>query len=312
MNILILTAFTKNVVWNNYGDCDFGKFAAEINLKYANKNNYSFICEILQEPLTDRYNTWNKINLIKKHLPNYDYVVWIDADAIFIKNIKIEDFLDDDIDLVLSKNPLSDTKIMYTMTSTGFMIWKNSKWSIDALNYIWNNYSLYAFSHFHEQITLDQLLLPKITNQNLINRELSDLDGCIIQENVKIIPYSYHNISDDTLFIYHAGGDTTTKFQRLFDIYESYNNNKLNILFQYGSFISMRIDNTDEYTIEILGVKEGDEILIQKYESIYFINDRPDRSIYFIIEGLINYSYYKVKVYNNKEKFTCYRKFKSA
>ena len=312
MNILILTAFTKNVVWNNYGDCDFGKFAAEINLKYANKNNYSFICEILQEPLTDRYNTWNKINLIKKHLPNYDYVVWIDADAIFIKNIKIEDFLDDDIDLVLSKNPLSDTKIMYTMTSTGFMIWKNSKWSIDALNYIWNNYSLYAFSHFHEQTALDQLLLPKITNQNLINRELSDLDGCIIQENVKIIPYSYHNISDDTLFIYHAGGDTTTKFQRLFDIYESYNNNKLNILFQYGSFISMRIDNTDEYTIEILGVKEGDEILIQKYESIYFINDRPDRSIYFIVEGLINYSYYKVKIYNNKENFTCYRKFKSA
>ena len=309
MNILILTAFTKNVVWNNYGDCDFGKFAAEINLKYANKNNYSFICEILQEPLTDRYNTWNKINLIKKHLPNYDYVVWIDADAIFIKNIKIEDFLDDYIDLVLSKNPLSDTKIMYTMTSTGFMIWKNSKWSIDALNYIWNNYSLYAFSHFHEQTALDQLLLPKITNQNLINRELSDLDGCIIQENVKIIPYSYHNISEDTLFIYHAGGDTTTKFQRLFDIYESYNNNnKLKILFQYGSFICMRIDNTDEYTIEILGVKEGDEILIQKYESIYFINDRPDRSIYFTVEGLINYSYYKVKVYNSKEKFTCFRK----
>ena len=202
MNILILTAFTKNVVWNNYGDCDFGKFAAEINLKYANKNNYSFICEILQEPLVDRQNTWIKINLIKKHLPNYDYVVWIDADAIFLKNIKIEDFLDDDIDLVISKNPLSDTKIMYTMTSTGFMIWKNSNWSTDTLNFMWNNYSLYAFSHFHEQTALDQLLLPKITNQNLINRELSDLDGYIIQENVKIIPYSYHNVSDNTLFIY--------------------------------------------------------------------------------------------------------------
>jgi len=311
MNILILTAFTKNVVWNNYGNCDFGKFSAEVNLKYANKNNYSFICEILQEPLLDRHNTWIKIHLIKKHLPNYDYVVWIDADAIFLKNIKIEDFLDDGIDLIISKNPLPETKMMYTMTNTGFMVWKNSNWSIDTLNYIWNNYSLYAFSHFHEQTAIDQLLLPKITNLNLLNLELSDLDDCIIQENVKIIPYSYHSLSYDTLFIYHAAGDTTTKFQRLFDIYESYNNNKLNILFQYGSFICIRIDNTDEYTIEILGVKEGDEILIQKYD-IYFINDRPDRSIYFTIEGLINYSYYKVKVYNNKENFTCYRKFKSA
>ena len=45
MNILILTAFTKNVVWNNYGDCDFGKFAAEINLKYANKNNF-YVCQV--------------------------------------------------------------------------------------------------------------------------------------------------------------------------------------------------------------------------------------------------------------------------
>jgi len=35
MNILILTAFTKKVVWNNYGNCDFGKFCAEVNLKYA-------------------------------------------------------------------------------------------------------------------------------------------------------------------------------------------------------------------------------------------------------------------------------------
>jgi len=101
MNILILTAFTKKVVWNNYGNCDFGKFCAEVNLKYANKHNYSFVCEISETELSDRQNTWLKIPLIKKHLPNYDYVVWIDADAIFLKNIKIEDFIDDGIDLVI-------------------------------------------------------------------------------------------------------------------------------------------------------------------------------------------------------------------
>ena len=94
MNILILTAFTKKVVWNNYGNCDFGKFCAEVNLKYANKHNYSFVCEISETGLSDRQNTWLKIPFIKKHLPNYDYVVWIDADAIFLKNTKIEDFID--------------------------------------------------------------------------------------------------------------------------------------------------------------------------------------------------------------------------
>jgi|LakMenE01Jun11ns_1017448.scaffolds.fasta_scaffold9954071_6 hypothetical protein len=312
MNILILTAFTKNVVWNNYGNCDFGKFTSEINLKYANKNNYSFVCEILQEPLVDRQNSWIKIPLIQKYLSQYDYVVWIDADAIFLKNIKIEEFIEDGIDLILSKNALSENKIMYTITSTGFMVWKNSKWSIDTLNQLWENYNLYAYSHFHEQTALDQLLLPKLTSQNLINKELSDLENSLIQENVKIIPYSYHNLSYDTLFIYHAGGDTPTKFKRLVDVYEKYNNNKLKILFQYGSFLCMWFYNTGEYSVEILGVKENEEFLLQKYDSIYFLNDRPDRSIYFVVNNLCNYAYYKVKVYNNKENFSCYKKFKFA
>ncbi len=312
MNILILTAFTKNVVWNNYGDCDFGKFSSEINLKYANKNNYSFVCEILKEPLTDKQNSWIKIPLIKKYLPQYDYVVWIDADAIFLNNIKIEEFIDDNIDLVLSKNALSETKIMYTITSTGFMIWKNSEWSFSTLNDLWNNYNNYAFSHFHEQTALDQLLLPKLTNQNLINRELSDLSDIIIQENIKILPYSYHSVSHDTLFIYHAGGDTPTKLKRLTEVYEKYNNNKLKILFQYGSFLSMWINNTDEYSVEILGVRENEEFVLYKSEPIYFLNDRPDRSIYFIVNSLCEYAYYKVKVYNDKETFSCYKKFKPS
>lgn len=310
MNILVLTAFTKNVVWNNYGNCDFGKFAAEINLKYAHKNNYSFVCEILQDPLIDRQNSWIKIFLIKKYLHQYDYVVWIDADAIFLKNIKIEEFIDDNIDLIITKNPLPETKIMHTITSTGFMVWKNSEWSFNTLNSLLENYNLYAYSHFHEQTALDQLLLPKLTCQNLINREISDLDDCIIQENVKIMPYSYHSLSYDTLFIYHAGGDTPTKFKRLVEIYEKHKNNKLKILLQYGNFVSLRLNDTGLYTVEILGIKNSEEILVQKYNDIHFVNDRPDRSFYFVSPNLVGYSYFKVKVYNNQENFTSFRKFK--
>jgi hypothetical protein len=70
--------------------------------------------------------------------------------------------------------------------------------------------------------------------------------------------------------------------------------------------------NTGEYSVEILGVKENEEFLLQKYDSIYFLNDRPDRSIYFVVNNLCNYAYYKVKVYNNKENFSCYKKFKFA
>lgn len=221
MNILILTAFTKNVVWNNYGNCDFGKFAAKINLEYATNNNYNFLCEILQDALTDRHNTWNKITLIKKHLKFYDYVVWIDADAIFLNNIKIEDLIGVDIDLVITKNPPTESGIMYTMTSTGFMIWKNSDWSFKTLDNLWNNFSHYFYNGFHEQSALDEYLIPIIKNKNLLEKHSDDLECIINQENIKILPYKYHNMSN-TFFVYHAGGDTPTKLMRIHNAYQKY------------------------------------------------------------------------------------------
>ena len=71
-NILLLTGFTKNVFWENYGDCDYGKLCAKNHLNYGLKHSYSFHCEIIQEFLTDRNQTWHKINLIKKYLQNYE------------------------------------------------------------------------------------------------------------------------------------------------------------------------------------------------------------------------------------------------
>jgi hypothetical protein len=60
----------------------------KINLFYCQKNNYTLI-----KSSTRRYNKknkyqkrkehWERFPLILKHIENYDYVVWIDADAFF-------------------------------------------------------------------------------------------------------------------------------------------------------------------------------------------------------------------------------------
>jgi hypothetical protein len=221
MNILILTGFTKNVVWNNYGNCDYGKYSAGINLQYSIKNNYSFLCEILSEPLTDRWNTWIKIPLIKKHLLNYDYVVWIDADAIFVNNTPIESLIDNACDLIITKNaPDKHHNKMWSMLNTGFMIWKNSEWSFKTLDYIWNNCGNYTFNVFHEQSVLENLLIKNIKNENLLNYEMTDLENPIYIDNIKVLPYAFHNFSEDTQFVFHAAGDTPSKLNRLKNCYD--------------------------------------------------------------------------------------------
>lgn len=309
MNVLILTAFTKKVVWNNYGNCDFGKFCAEVNLKYATRHNYSFVCEIIETELSDRQNTWLKIPLIKKHLPNYDYVVWIDADAIFLKNIKIEEFIEDNIDLVLSKNPPSESdRKMYTMTSTGFMIWKKSQWSFDTLDYIWNNSGKYNYEFFHEQTVMDLFIRKTLTDDNLINMEYFDISKPVYTNNIKIIPYRYHFLSENTLFVYHAGSHTPTKYTRLVNAYTREQNNKLSILFQYGDVIHYDLNASGVYTTELYGINDYEEILLCSFGT-YPVNMSEIRtSSYISFPSIIEYPYIKLKIFNDKEEHFCFRK----
>lgn len=205
--ILLLTGFTKNVFWENYGDCDYGKLCAKNHLNYSLKHGYTFHCEIIQEFLTDRNQTWHKIHLIKKYLQNYDYVAWIDADAVFINdNIKLEDFIYPNIDLVLPEMQIDKrTGLQLTKTSTGFMIWKNCDWSLNLLNDMWNNSGDYAYGYFHEQSLLD----------NKISVDNASFFATL--NNVKTISEKYHNTDSDlpSHFIYHAGGNTYTKFSRI-------------------------------------------------------------------------------------------------
>lgn len=205
--ILLLTGFTKNVFWADYGDCDYGKLSAKNHLNYSLKHGYTFHCEIIHEFLSDRNQTWNKIHLIKKHLQNFDYVAWIDADAVFINdNIKLEYFICPNIDLVLPEMQIDKrTGLRLTKTSTGFMIWKNTDWSMNLLNNMWNHPGDHAYGYFHEQSLLDnKIYLDNTSSFTTLN-------------NVKIISEKYQNTDSDlpTHFIYHAGGNTHTKFSRI-------------------------------------------------------------------------------------------------
>ena len=73
MKILILSAYTKEVVWNNYGKCDFGEFATLNHKEYAERHGYSYHCEIVDaKDYLDMHLTWLKIYVINKFLCLYD------------------------------------------------------------------------------------------------------------------------------------------------------------------------------------------------------------------------------------------------
>ena len=223
MKICILTSYTDYIRWDNYGKCDYGNFSSLNHHEYSNKHGYSYIKEIVKnEDYINWHPTWIKIDILKKYLPLYDYVVWIDSDATFVnQDISIENLICDGIDLVIPKLELDRVSgNMWTHTTTGFMIWKNSEWSHNVLNLLWDEPKQFRFEFFHEQSRLDEILYENFKfagGENILNKNNEDIEIPIILGNIKILPYSYHRYWEDgeIKYVYHAGGNTGTKLERI-------------------------------------------------------------------------------------------------
>ena len=232
MKICILTSYTDEIRWGNYGKCDYGDLSSTNHLAYSNTHGYSYIKQIVRDSdYSNWHPTWVKIDSLLKILPLFDYVVWVDADAVFVnRQIKIEDLIEDGIDLVLPKLEMDKTTgNVWTNTSTGFMIWKNSDWSFSILNRLWEDPGDYRFGFFHEQSRLDEILIDTYSQpggENISNRLSDDLVSPITLGNVKILPYSYHRCFEDgeMSYIYHAGGNTLTKTERIKNILDKEKN----------------------------------------------------------------------------------------
>ena len=95
------------IMLNSPNIANYAHMATIINKLYADKYNYDFIVERcpLKEDLNKDYMwdgkneyifVWSKPSLIKKHLINYDYIFFIDSDAIFVNHEKtIDSFIDE-------------------------------------------------------------------------------------------------------------------------------------------------------------------------------------------------------------------------
>jgi hypothetical protein len=226
MKICILTSYTDYIRWDNYGKCDYGDFSSLNHHEYSNKHGYSYIKEIVKnEDYIDWHPTWIKIDILKKYLPLYDYVVWVDSDAVFVnQDISIGNLIGDGIDLVIPKLELDRVSgNMWTHTTTGFMIWKNSEWSNNVLNLLWDEPKQFRFEFFHEQSRLDEILYENfkfVGGENILNKNNEDIETPITLGNIKILPYSYHKYWEDgeIKYVYHAGGSTPTKLSRIKNI----------------------------------------------------------------------------------------------
>jgi hypothetical protein len=131
---------------------------------YSNKHNYAFVGrsrEFIQQSLRPdaRRPVWGKIDIIQKVLPKYEWLFWLDMDAVILNdNISIEhllqdvetkyykgDHFDEEIDFIIVK-PGTDK-----MINAGVFLIKNTAWSMEFLRDIQDRQEWYRQGPSYEQ-----------------------------------------------------------------------------------------------------------------------------------------------------------------
>jgi hypothetical protein len=81
----------------NFFDANYtpvGAISAPNKLEYCMRHNYAYVCERIPT-VTERPAAWHKLDMIRRHLPYFDWVMWNDADTLIMNpEIELEDLLD--------------------------------------------------------------------------------------------------------------------------------------------------------------------------------------------------------------------------
>lgn len=177
---------------------DIVRYALNSMKRYADQHEYQFILHTEESLLVDstRSPCWFKIKLIKHILDvsDCDYVFWLDADCQIMKHhLKLEHFIDKYFEN-------SETEIVLTQDSqvlnTGVMFIKNSDFTRQLMDRVWNADVADYFQNFHEQTVL----------ANIFTEDLN------VQKRMKVLPYGakdelvtyWGNYYPDKHFVVHC------------------------------------------------------------------------------------------------------------
>src|ERR1043165_7361806 len=98
MKICVVSLFTPEIA-------DYALRIAHDKSDYCAIHGYDFICPTQRISDGSRPASWDKILLLQKHLPEYDYLFWTDADSIIMDfSIRLERFIDAYSELIISKD----------------------------------------------------------------------------------------------------------------------------------------------------------------------------------------------------------------
>jgi len=161
------------------------------NLSYQSIRRYAEVhgmdTLLLDDIVSDRPPPWNKILVIKEiFMRGYDFVFWIDADAIFVDYSKdIRDIIEENKNLYLVKHTINSQEV----PNTGVFLLKNNKWSHRFLDMIWEKQEYIAHKWWENAAVIDIFGYYSLLNENV-----PDNDNMAILSKVKWLGLEWNSL----------------------------------------------------------------------------------------------------------------------
>tara|TARA_B100000131_G_scaffold206878_1_gene198986 strand:- start:3323 stop:4042 length:720 start_codon:yes stop_codon:yes gene_type:complete len=161
-------------MWYDEDHKEFGDISYKINKAYCDKHGYDIIRDSHRR-VPERTPTFECLplaakSLAAKHLPEYEYLVWVDADAYFhIDSPPIHQLLDDysEFDIILSQDiTYHDGSYPSDYINFGVFIVKNTSHSQEILDFCAFDEGIYK-KVFNDHLTTEQDLIRTVYRENL-------------------------------------------------------------------------------------------------------------------------------------------------
>ena len=158
---------------------------------------------------------WNKHDFIRKHIQDYDWIMWIDSDCLFINmSIKIEDVIDENYDIITVMNVINHYDGTHTNnTETGCILFRSNQKTIDFINF-------WVELRNEDNVFWKETKSEAIHNDGTILRELIERDENrrkqvkLLTNKEFVINHPIFNLYPNA-FIVHTPGTTTSEKLRL-------------------------------------------------------------------------------------------------
>lgn len=198
MKIAILTCTTPNRKW-------LYDLTNPSKVEFCKKYNYDYIFDSEKYYDKSMKAGWNKIQFILENLPKYEYVVWLDDDAGFIRF---------DRDVISEAIVKMDGRSLFICKdlngiNSGVMIFRSGEFSISFLKEIWEHRDLYRNNSHGHPGNMEQ---PAIIDMcNVFTDDVYIGDGRVYNAYDSVYTISKPNQRNSDSFILHIAAGSSWK-----------------------------------------------------------------------------------------------------